>query len=472
MVEFRFAPYSDAQREFVDSEDKVVAYIGGLGSGKTHVGAVWAVKMMLKYPHAQGLIAANSIQQLETATLSKLFSLLDEFRIKYAYNKVTKVLRLQIPGFTGEVHCRTLAEYQQLRGTEYLWSWLDETRDTKKDAFDVVLGRLRQRIDRQTGRPIPTEIPPDAELDLAPHMLRITTTPDMLRGKWLYDYLNDPRLKVELAAKGIRIKELHASSYDNPYLPTGYVETLASSYDEELRRQEIEGEWIIIPPGKPVFGSVFNAKAHLDDLKFNTDKPLLIGIDWGFHHPAAIFAQEDSRDRLLVLGELLETDKETGEFMEAIWSYVNKRFSVGKRDVKIEAFCDPAGKQRTSKSRKSDIEIAREYGIFPIYKRVEILDGLRTIRRRMNTLISGQPALLVDKNHCPKLVEGFRGGYHYPEQRNEFTEEKETPFKDGVYDHLFDALRYICVNKYLIDTDKRRFGRQPNNQIIDPDTGY
>jgi hypothetical protein len=136
-----------------------------------------------------------------------------------------------------------------------------------------------------------------------------------------------------------------------------------------------------------------------------------------------------------VLGELLEWDKETTEFCESIWKYVNKHFPEAKD---VEAYCDPAGKQRISKSPKSDI--AREYKFFPICKKLEILDGIASIRRKLGKLIAGLPALVVDEDHGPLLVEGFRGAYHYPEKTDPAQPDKLVPFKDGKYEHF---LRYL-----------------------------
>ena len=53
---------------------------GGRGSGKTHAGAMWALKMMSDHPDKPGLIGANIYPQLTRFTLAKLFRLLDETR--------------------------------------------------------------------------------------------------------------------------------------------------------------------------------------------------------------------------------------------------------------------------------------------------------------------------------------------------------------------------------------------------------
>ena len=54
----------------------------------------------------------------------------------------------------------------------------------------------------------------------------------------------------------------------------------------------------------------------------------------------------------------------------------------------------------------------------------------------------GRPKLLVN-SQCKMLIDGFMGGYHYPEKetRNQKTTK---PVKDE-YSHIHDALQYICT---------------------------
>ena len=71
--------------------------------------------------------------------------------------------------------CRSLDNYDDIRGLEIGWAWIDETRDTKREAFDVVLGRLRhQHSDR--------------------YDVRITTTPKGFN--WLHDVFEIGRAHV------------------------------------------------------------------------------------------------------------------------------------------------------------------------------------------------------------------------------------------------------------------------------------
>jgi hypothetical protein len=496
-VKIDVRPINPAQVTFLHSEDKVFAYIGGLGAGKTHIGATDMILTKLTWPEADLLIAANTYQQLETATLPTLTRILDDWGIPYNYNKSQsdKHIVFLLPGHTGKIYCRSLENYDNaLRGVEVLKIWMDEARDTAVEAFKTAIGRIRQRLVKvalkltledgevitlRKGQPVPVTVPPDVlpEDVLVKTSIRITTTPDMIKAKWLYDYLHNPQMKRELGEQGITIGAAHASSKDNPYLPADYVATLAASHDEQMRQQEIEGKWVIIPPGKPVYGSTFNEDVHTGEFDFNKEKELIIGWDFGFHRPAACFLQEDDNDRLICLGELLGEDQTLDAFCDDVWTYISKRFQVtGKiKSVEITSGCDPAGGQKSDKSELNSIQLLRRNGFTLVrHKKIELNMGLQVVRQQLNKLIAGKPALRFDRRHCPILIEGMKGGYHYPKKREEFSEEKEHPHKDGYYEHMMDALRYGVQNIRAVMVAPGKHTKPQNDKWtrFDSATGY
>jgi len=54
---------SEGQYDFMYSEEAHVLFCGGVGSGKTFTGALWAIMMSQKYPDCRGLITANTHSQ-------------------------------------------------------------------------------------------------------------------------------------------------------------------------------------------------------------------------------------------------------------------------------------------------------------------------------------------------------------------------------------------------------------------------
>jgi hypothetical protein len=82
-------------------------------------------------------------------------------------------------------------------------------------------------------------------------------------------------------------------------------------------------------------------------------------------------------------------------------------------------------------------------------------------------MINGQPAVLIDPA-CEVLVEGFEGGYAFPEigSSGEF---KTEPIKNE-YSHVHDALQYAATklfghNEREIDDDEYENTRRHHSEI-------
>jgi phage terminase large subunit-like protein len=105
---------SGSQMEFLHSSQDYTLFCGGVGSGKTHGGAIWALTMALKYPNTKGLITANSYSQLKKATLSKFFEILLENDIEYKYKSQDGII--EINGTT--IYCISMEKYDLLRGID------------------------------------------------------------------------------------------------------------------------------------------------------------------------------------------------------------------------------------------------------------------------------------------------------------------------------------------------------------------
>lgn len=202
------------QYRFLRSKAKFCALIGGIGSGKTFAGSTFILESVIESPEALHFIGANTYSQLQQATLVAMFNLLDTQGIEYTFNKVDGILRF----CGGTVLCKSMDNFEMHRGIEIGSFWLDESRDLKQAAFDMMMGRLRdRRAKRLRGR--------------------ITSSPS--GRNWIYDYFhksgekNNPDFEL-----------IHATSFDNTYLPDGYIDSIKSMYSDEFYQQEILGEFI------------------------------------------------------------------------------------------------------------------------------------------------------------------------------------------------------------------------------------
>lgn len=231
--------------------------------------------------------------------------------------------------------------------------------------------------------------------------------------------------------------------------------------------QEYEMNWQL-KAGQPIFAE-FERQVHAaTSLQLRPDAELLRGWDFGYHRPACVFAQFNQADQLCILGAVIGKDVHILHFARQALKWFPDAKTV--RD-----FCDPAGNQRSDKSERTSIEMLQSLGVYPEWHRTGIKSGVDLIRHLLFKRPDLRPGLLVDGG-CEALLDGFEGGYSYPEARPGQI-ASELPDKDGYYDHLFDALRYLVVGVVSVPMPEEPVGaRRPGRfadyheiKHIDPD---
>jgi hypothetical protein len=98
---------------------------------------------------------------------------------------------------------------------------------------------------------------------------------------------------------------------------------------------------------------------------------------------------------------------------------------------------DPAGRQRSSHTGLSDVDVLKRAGFAVRARAAPLRDGIERVRRRLDH------GTLTVAPRCHGLIEALRS-YHFDAERP----GQERPVKDGP-DHLCDALRYLVVNLEL-----------------------
>jgi hypothetical protein len=242
--------------------------------------------------------------------------------------------------------------------------------------------------------------------------------------------------------------------------PNGYlVVRLHYSADpdgktEEQRRQGIpEDEFerehnlsFIVKSGSPVFGEYSPVVHTSADLDYRPGAIVWAGIDFGYHHPAVVYAQKFGDDSFWVLGELMGTDISLPVF---VTNYMKPYEGMHFPGAKFIYTADIAGQQVTDKTEHSSFMILNNYKIYPLTRKTEINAGLELIRKSLIATAEGKKGFKLNPNRAPLLAEALQGGYAYAPPKPGF-QQREMPKKDGYYDHLVDALRYIMVNAYTL----------------------
>lgn len=191
--------------------------------------------------------------------------------------------------------------------------------------------------------------------------------------------------------------------------------------------------------GKPVYASFTDA--HVSELAMPIpDVPVLRSFDLGYHHPAVVYAQLLG-DRLWVLGELMGEDVTLDRFLDDfVAPYEAVVFPEGAKYIDS---ADPAGRQVNDKSNFNSFAILSNHGVFPLWRRSEINEGLAILRKQLEL-----PDGFLIHPRCRLLIQGFKGGYRYPEDGKQAA---QFPVKDGYFDHTMDALRYLVVNNMTLN---------------------
>ena len=247
-----------------------------------------------------------------------------------------------------------------------------------------------------------------------------------------------PGLNIRRNKNGFCVVRLHYLAHPGKRSPE-WKETTRRGYSSHQWDAEYEIKWDV-QTGKAVYPD-FSANAHIRQLQAQKGKPLLRGWDFGYRRPACLISQVNDRDKWCWLKEIISENETIEDFSQRVIAICRDKF----HKFDFEDFCDPAGAQHSDLSVSTSVEALNSKDIFPIYQASFIDDGLDLIRQKLLIQPDGDPGLLVSEEGCPIVVAGFRGGYHYPEPSTSNPEPKN-PAKDGLYEHIMDAGRYIAIN--------------------------
>lgn len=371
---------SKAQMEFLKAEDDYTVFCGGLGSGKTFTGALWSVIMTQKYPNTNGLITANSFKQLRRATLPELFSIFELFGIQYKYKQQDGEIKIE-NGST--LYLLSAENYEDARGFEVGWAWSDECAFYKERAFDVIMGRIRDKE--------------------GPCVWKGTTTPNGYN--WLYDrFVQEPLPKSKVVT---------SKTTDNLVnLSEKYYDRLKTQYDTKLAQQELEGAFVNLNSGTVYYA--FDRHRHCKATS-DSNSLIFVGLDFNVHPLCGVFCVEKNK-QIHIVDELYLEDSNTFEAAKQII----KRYPYQT----IQVVSDDNGGNRSTSARYTDHEILRRSNLEVIkFRNPFVKDRYNNVNRLFDH------DLLVIDPKCKKLIQDL--------------EKLTYDNKDDMLSHISDALGYV-----------------------------
>lgn len=235
-----------SQFSLLTSDAPVASLVAGIGYGKSFTLAHFMLQQILSHPMAQGLIVANTYTQLANATIPACTNLLDDLGIKYEL--VMSGAKKHLTIGKSKILIYSLENYDNIRGIEVGWLAGDEISFTKREAIDVIFGRLRDKRGSLKAR--------------------FFTSPNGFN--WFYDYVTEQNI------------ELHrGKTSDNKNLPKSYYESLLNLYggpESPLAKQELFGEFVNQSSNSVYYG--FKRSEHVAQCTENQNLPVYIGCDF------------------------------------------------------------------------------------------------------------------------------------------------------------------------------------------------
>ena len=396
---------------------------GGNGSGKTRALLAPVVEMLCEINKIRILWGRKDFKDLKLAVMDKFFEVMPTELIQKKSEQYHFYDIRQPNNGTGRIYFNGLADLSGFGSQEFAIVVITEAFEITEQTYRTLKRRCRQAD-------VPCMILMESEPPGAAH--------------WLNDIVDPTSDSYDPD-----VTKWEVQTYENwDNLMPAYRGSL-EKMSEAAKRKYILGKSGFSVTGKP-FYSGYDHKIHTGEFEYLKGRPLMVGWDFGFHFPAIVVTQMDLQDRWVWLRELLGRDISIKKFSDQVIAFLNVHFPEAEK----VHYGDPACLQVSDKSEKGEEtswKILHSKGIRVITKqstyrtRKEIIDG------KLSTLHADRPSLLVDHRHCPIACDGFMGGYHYPEKKEnqEYTEDRfELPYKDGYYDHIMNAGEYIAINAF------------------------
>lgn len=395
-----------SQAKFHRSEARFKGFSGPIGSGKSQALCQEAIKLTYVNAGRVGLIGAPTYPMLRDATLATLFEILDANFIPYEFNKGDNVLTMSDTG--SRVLCRSVDEFERLRGTNLAWFALDELTYTPEAAWLVLEGRLRDpRAERLCGFGVWTPKGFD----------------------WVYrKFISEPHRGYETTL---------AQPYENRYLLEqipDFYDLLKSSYDDAFFQQEALGRYLNVQAG--LVYHAFSRQDHVVDIHVRPEAPLLWALDFNVDPMSSVVAQVIG-GTVYVLDEVVLRHSST---LEACQEF-QRRFPNHPRGIIV--YGDASGNS-VHTTGTSDYHIVRDFFAEnysdPLHYKVpkanpSVRDRVTLTNAKLRSA-SGEIRLFVDRK-CVELIKDFEQVCY---KADSTIPDKD---KDRRRTHVSDALGYL-----------------------------
>jgi hypothetical protein len=423
------------QYRFMNCRDRVTAFLGGYGAGKSWVLARVALFLAAENAGLDGLIVAPTWGILQKTTLRGFYD--EEAPDEGAcppeliarHDKGERYIQL-VNG--SRVYYGSADRPGSLEGANLAWWALDEPRLVKKQAWRVLIGRLRHS--------------------------KATRLQGVIAGTPAAGWLQE-----EFGAEKKERRAFHASTRENArHLAEGYIEDLENTYSRRQAEVLIEGRFGLLE------GSVyeeFSQDYHTVDWTFRPELPVTSVIDFGRRESAVTCWQS------VIPGTNFGPARYGKELKQRKWvpgarvcfaefMLDNHTTQMLGRKLKAAPFqtttiiCDPAGNSGNIVTGLSDVEAIRAEGLpSPLFTTNDRLRhipfGIQLVSGSLMSVSGGTKLWISKALDNPKARRGLLkdfASYHYEDAK-----DGKAPSDKPVHDstsHSMDTVRYLEIHEY------------------------
>lgn len=249
------------QYDFMNADDPVLCWIGGIGCGKTFCLALWVYREAMSVPGNIGVVAAATNPQLRMSTIPTFQEVFDLIGAEYTFNEWLGVFKFP-NGSWFKMQSLDIPE-SQLKGSTLGFLAFDEVDACPEKHIEKLIGRVRRMGASRRVRMTGNSPPPN-------HFLERWFLPE----------------KAKVAGTKVRGRLMQTSTFDNHLLPKDYIEKIELQYPKgstEYRR------YILGELGVPMDGIVYKELDQHHIIKYDQvpwDRVIgyTNGLDLGFHH--------------------------------------------------------------------------------------------------------------------------------------------------------------------------------------------
>lgn len=286
--------FLEKQRDAMEAvrEKDFTVYSGAVAAGKTLLLAHAAIRACVNTPRVKGIIGSLTYTQLSNVVftvfkeeLGKYQDILNEnnIPIKIVSNIIESFGKMRVEFWNGSIiYFLAMDREEKLRGYTIDFFCLDEPIEIDEKIFDQLLARMRGRA--------------------LEHRFALLTTNPGADTHWIFEkFYGEGRDRS-------KYHHVDTNTYENIFLPKGYIENMEASYDEDWKRRFLNGQWGAFE------GQIyknFNQKKHVRETKalLGEIRYFIAGVDWGITNPSCILTIGVTRDkRAIVVDEYYQAE--------------------------------------------------------------------------------------------------------------------------------------------------------------------